>query len=70
LLAVARGARCEPKDFPPSAGTARHCLAQGDNVKDPKQKKDKKAKRSGGLVVHDWQPMFAAVKDVIDWALD
>ncbi len=39
-------------------------------MKDSKQKKDNKAKRSGGLVVHDWQPMFAAVKDVIDWALD
>jgi hypothetical protein len=30
------------------------------------KKNDKKIRRP----IHDWQPLFAAIKDVIDWALD
>ena len=40
-------------------------------MKDPKQKKAKAPRRAGGgPIVHDWQPLFAAIKDVIDWSLD
>jgi hypothetical protein len=36
-------------------------------VKNPK----KKTKAIGrDTLVHEWQPLFAAIKDVIDWALD
>jgi hypothetical protein len=37
-------------------------------VKDSKKTKKKTSER--GKVVTDWQPLFAAIKDVIDWALD
>jgi hypothetical protein len=36
-----------------------------------KKEKQKKAPRSRNkIVVRDWKPLFAAVNDVIDWALD
>ena len=35
-----------------------------------KKKETKKTSRGRDSIVHDWQPLFAAVKDVIDWALD
>lgn len=34
------------------------------------KKNDKKSRRSRESIVNDWQPLFAAIKDVIDWALD
>ena len=35
----------------------------------PLKKKAKAPRRAGGgPIVHDWQPLFAAIKDVIDWA--
>jgi hypothetical protein len=37
--------------------------------KDKKETKEKKAQRHESIV-RDWQPLFAAMKDVIDWALD
>ena len=33
----------------------------------PDKKNDKKNRQRR---VHDWQPLFAAIKDVIDWSLD
>ena len=35
-----------------------------------KQKKTNQRRRNDKMVVRDWSPLFAAVKDVIDWALD
>ena len=35
-----------------------------------KKKKGKKTSSGRDSIVNDWQPLFAAVKDVIDWALD
>lgn len=46
---------------------ARLCLAKGSFV--PK-KTEKIVRRRRDAVVNDWQPLFAAMKDVIDWALD
>jgi hypothetical protein len=34
------------------------------------KKNEKNARRGRDSVVSDWQPMFRAIKDVIDWALD
>jgi hypothetical protein len=34
------------------------------------KKTDKNTRRRRDAVVNDWQPLFAALKDVIDWALD
>ena len=34
------------------------------------KKKETKSSRARGEVVRDWQPLFAAINDVIDWALD
>jgi hypothetical protein len=35
-----------------------------------KKDKEKDQRRRNKIIVRDWQPLFAAVKDVIDWALD
>ena len=60
--------RAEPKEsVRRKRTTAGHCLAKDRTVKNSKKKTKAGARDS---VVNDWQPLFAAIKDVLDWALD
>jgi hypothetical protein len=62
------------KNRSPRAGMAGHCPEKDRTVKKDKQKDTKRPARDASTgraaTARDWQPMFARLREALDWALD